>query len=133
MVLAYYLHMHSLLVNTPYNLLYTLGEKMCTMNVHILAHLTDCVRCWGPLWAYSCFPFETRNGDIKKMFHGSRDMTKQVQVLHDSDILGMFYLSSTTVQMAFSYVMTQLLPQLYNENPIGRVQAVANVLLGRKR
>ncbi len=47
------------------------------MNVHMLRHLPDCVEQWGPLWAYSCFHFENINGVLKKLFHGTRDMSKQ--------------------------------------------------------
>lgn len=57
--------------------LYT-GEKWTTMNVHLLSHLVDCVKCWGPLWAYSCFAYETMNGHLKKLFHGTKNMSKQV-------------------------------------------------------
>ena len=28
-----------------------IGEDACTMNVHMLRHLADSVRNWGPLWA----------------------------------------------------------------------------------
>lgn len=56
------------------------GEKNCTMNIHLLSHLTQCVRDWGPLWTYSCFSFESANNHLKKLFHGTKDMTKQVGV-----------------------------------------------------
>ena len=49
------------------------------MNVHMLTHLVDCVENWGPLWAYSCFHFESGNGQIKSHFHGTRAMNVQVQ------------------------------------------------------
>lgn len=65
-----------------------LGEKKCTMNVHILSHLANCVKNWGPIWCYSCFPFESRNADLKRLFHGSRDMSHQVRKSHsDSGII----------------------------------------------
>ena len=35
-----------------------IGEEACTMNVHILLHIANCVHCWGPLWAYSAFSLE---------------------------------------------------------------------------
>ena len=57
---------------------YILGEKKTTHNVHLISHLVDCVHSWGPLWAYTCFVFETMNGQLKKLFHGTRDMSKQV-------------------------------------------------------
>ena len=48
------------------------------MNMHMLSHLAKCVSDWGPLWAYSCFSFESSNHNLKKLFHGSKDMSKQV-------------------------------------------------------
>ena len=48
------------------------------MNVHLLKHIPDCVRDWGPLWAYSCFSFESMNGHLKRHFHGARCMNVQV-------------------------------------------------------
>ena len=50
------------------------------MNLHLLEHLVDCVINWGPLWSYTCFVFETMNFHIKKLFHGTKDMTQQVCV-----------------------------------------------------
>ena len=49
------------------------------MNVHMLRHVAQTVRNWGPLWCYSCFPYESLNGHLKSMVHGTRDMTKQVR------------------------------------------------------
>ena len=63
------------------------GEKSTTMNIH-LSHLVDCVRNWGPLWSYSRFVYETMNGQLKKLFHGSRDMTKQAfQLMHSYPVI----------------------------------------------
>ena len=56
----------------------TTGVKSCTMNIHLLSHLADCVYNWGPLWSYSCF-FETMNYHLKKHFHGTKYMSKQVK------------------------------------------------------
>ena len=53
-------------------------HERCTMNIHTLSHLAACVRSWGPVWCYSCYPLESRNADIKLIFNGSRDMSKQV-------------------------------------------------------
>ena len=61
------------------------GERHVPINVHLLIHICDCVKMWGPLWCYSCYTFETMNGHLKKLFHGTRDMTKQV--IH----MSMFY------------------------------------------
>jgi hypothetical protein len=36
------------------------------INFHYLTHLSDVVQQWGPLWNYSLFPFESKNGFIPK-------------------------------------------------------------------
>ena len=51
---------------------------MLTMNIHQLKDITFHVRNWGPLWSFSCFGFESISGDIKKLFHGTREMSQQV-------------------------------------------------------
>lgn len=38
------------------------GERYMTINMHSLLHLPDMVCKIGPLWATSCFPFESANG-----------------------------------------------------------------------
>ena len=47
------------------------GERVCTANMHILIHLPQFVRDWGPLWGYSCFGFESMNGHLRKSCHGT--------------------------------------------------------------
>ncbi|KAH3841159.1 uncharacterized protein LOC127880246 [Dreissena polymorpha] len=54
------------------------GGRYMTLNIHQLLHLPDCVRQLGPLWAYSCFYFETANGDITKLFHGTQNVDLQI-------------------------------------------------------
>ena len=38
-----------------------------TANEQNLLHLADCIRKLGPLWAYSCFHFESQNGALKSL------------------------------------------------------------------
>ena len=54
------------------------------MNVHLMSHITDAVKDWGPLSMYSCFHFESMNGQLKRFFHGTRDMSKQVPTVNNS-------------------------------------------------
>lgn len=54
------------------------GEQHMTINIHSLLHLAECVRNLGPLWASSCFPFESANGEVLTLFHGSQGVEKQV-------------------------------------------------------
>ena len=54
------------------------GDTSCTLNMHNLIHLVPLVKQWGPLWVYSCFGFESMNGHLKKMFHGTRQILGQL-------------------------------------------------------
>ena len=54
------------------------GRRYMTANVHNLLHLTDCIRELGPLWAYSCFHFESQNGALKSLVHGTQQVEKQI-------------------------------------------------------
>ncbi len=60
------------------NILSLYPAEICTMNVHSLVHLSQSVKNFGPLWAYSSFGFESMNGHLKKHFHGSRFVLPQL-------------------------------------------------------
>ena len=74
------------------------GPRYETSNVHCLLHLPDCVKNIGPLWCCSCFWFEDYNGDLRKLFHGS----KKVEL-----------------QIAFSICVQQKIPELLPALPFG--------------
>ena len=48
------------------------GKRGMTINVHSLLHLPQVVRDLGPLWAYSSFFFEGRNGVILRNIHDTQ-------------------------------------------------------------
>ncbi|XP_033730842.1 uncharacterized protein LOC117320344 [Pecten maximus] len=54
------------------------GDNFLGLNVHNLLHIVPCVRKWGPLWAWSCFCFESFNGEIKKNIHGTGNVCRQI-------------------------------------------------------
>ena len=54
------------------------GQAALGLNFHNLTHLVSCVRRWGPLWAWSCFCFESFNGELKKSVHGTGNVCKQI-------------------------------------------------------
>ena len=54
------------------------GERYMTINVHCLLHLPQMVKKLGPLWALSCFPFESASGDLLKLFHGTQYIDIQI-------------------------------------------------------
>lgn len=40
------------------------GEENMSYNIHLLTHLTNTVRLWGPFWAHDAFSFEAWNKKI---------------------------------------------------------------------
>lgn len=54
------------------------GERSATYNVHQLLHLVVCVRRWGPLWAWSAFSFESFNGQLTKLTHGTKHIGQEL-------------------------------------------------------
>ena len=59
-----------------FSALYSAGKE--TINIHSLLHLADDVRNLGPLWTHSCFPFESYNGNLLKLFHGTQNVELQI-------------------------------------------------------
>jgi len=54
------------------------GDNAMSLNVHNLTHLVHFVKQWGPLWAWSCFSFESFNGEIKRSVHGTGNVCRQI-------------------------------------------------------
>ncbi|KAK9976617.1 hypothetical protein ABG768_021822 [Culter alburnus] len=54
------------------------GIKNVSFNVHLLTHLAESVRNWGPLWATSTFSFESFNGTLLKYFSGTTHVPVQI-------------------------------------------------------
>lgn len=54
------------------------GKRFLGYNVHQLLHLPDCVADLGPAWVYSCFFWESLNGILGKLFHGTRHVATQI-------------------------------------------------------
>lgn len=54
------------------------GIEEMTYNVHLLLHLVDCAKDYGPLWAFSLFIFEDINGLLKKHVKGPKEPIIQI-------------------------------------------------------
>ena len=54
------------------------GDRICVLNVHLLSHMANFVRLWGPLWTHSAFGFESMNGHIKSMIHSGYKIADQL-------------------------------------------------------
>ena len=54
------------------------GREKCSFNVHQLTHMARYVLFWGPLSAWSAFPFEDGNGYIKRIVHGCNKLEMEI-------------------------------------------------------
>ena len=55
------------------------GQRYMSKTVHSLVHVELCVLKTGPLWATSCFPFESTYHFLVQMIHGTRFVLHQVR------------------------------------------------------
>ena len=54
------------------------GIENCTYLLHCIGHQPRMVLFWGPLTAWSTFPFEDTNGFIKRITHGSNKIDMEI-------------------------------------------------------
>ena len=53
-------------------------QKECTLNSHLLLHLGEHTRLWGPLWGFSAFAFEHKNGYLMDHVHSPHKVADQL-------------------------------------------------------
>ena len=53
-------------------------SRYLTLNFHLLLHLPENVRQLGPIWGYSCFPYEDANGFLMKLVKGTQSVHSQL-------------------------------------------------------
>ena len=64
------------------------GQKECTLNSHLLVYSAENARVWGPLWVFSAFDYEHKNGYLMGHVHSPNKITEQILVsLHLSETL----------------------------------------------
>ena len=49
-----------------------------TANVHELLHLPQIIKKFGPLYVYSCFPFQGANGSLLSYIRGIQHIDMQI-------------------------------------------------------
>ena len=54
------------------------GPESMRYNIHILTHLVQCVRLWGPLWAISTMPYESWNFRLHKCVSSPKGVLDQI-------------------------------------------------------
>lgn len=52
--------------------------QFCSINIHLLLHLGDCVKKLSPLWTYTCYEYEDLNGRLLKLIHGTYNIDTQL-------------------------------------------------------
>lgn len=57
---------------------YLYGDHHMTSNVHMVLHLPKSVLLLGPLWAHSCFPFESKMGQLLKLISSAKGVPFQI-------------------------------------------------------
>lgn len=57
---------------------YLYGKEHMSSNLHTLLHLPKAVLLHGPLWALSCFPFESNMGHLLKLVSSSNGVPFQI-------------------------------------------------------
>lgn len=79
--------------------------RYVTINIHSLLHLPTTVKELGPLWSTSCFAFESANGDLLKLFHGTQCIDLQiVNAVHVFQKLPLLSQSISTVSVSHKLV-----------------------------
>lgn len=73
------------------------GTEFWDLEVHLLLHLADQVKRFGPLWTHGCWVFEHMVGQIKRITHGrNRSIHRSImkvyqrqyrQIMHRSMLL----------------------------------------------
>ena len=70
----------------------------CPLNSHLLIHLADYIKLWGPLWTHSAFGFESMNGHMNSMIHSKHRIADQL--VFSTDVS---YTLSTIVEQLIHY------------------------------
>lgn len=68
----------------------------------------------GPLWATSCFPFESANGELLKLFHGTQFI--DIQIINAVHVFQMLP-SLSNLTISSSPRVNELVSSLLRKNP----------------
>lgn len=86
------------------------GLQHVSYNCHQLTHIASSVLNWGPLWATSCFIFESNNRVLKGLFHGTQAVSSQIMrgycLLHCLPVLAIRSEISNTAFVKYFLKMT---------------------------
>ena len=81
------------------SMLLIMTVAMChgmTGNLHSLLHMADDIRNLGLLWPHSTFPFESLNGELLKLFHGTQNIVSQIVGAVNINLVHLVHLVQST-------------------------------------
>lgn len=78
------------------------GEKHMYFNVHLLTHITETARLFGPLFTTSLFPFENMNGVLANFLNGPKGPALQV-CIKNYMFFSMYYKKCKLTPKALQY------------------------------
>ncbi|XP_064468151.1 uncharacterized protein LOC135378916 [Ornithodoros turicata] len=95
------------------------GETQMTSNVHTLLHLPKSTLLHGPLWALSCFAFESNIGHLLKLVSSSNGVPFQIlsRILIRNNYLHLQSMASRDVQLLCHQRLHQ---RHYGVDPVGK-------------
>lgn len=112
------------------------GNECCTINAHLLIHLTKYVCLWGPLWTHSAFGFESFNGHLTGMINSKQKIGEQLlyslevssTLANITDKLQGVESEATLKYLNMSWNcyrcnMSQIVPGTYSVGPLSAVSA----------
>jgi len=105
---------NTLIINYLASVQMEYGENHMTYNLHILRHLPDHVRRWGPLWASCAYVFEDGNGHLKNLINTVQCVPHQI-VRHWSWDLARNLLDPVVSDKARTYASSIVKPKHHNK------------------
>lgn len=90
------------------------GKSSITMNIHLLRHYGFVVRNLGPLWAYSCFGFETNMGVLCRYFAGGGDALEQITSKYIISISNRQNSNLEKTNAKLTFIINKNMPSKYN-------------------
>ena len=108
------------------------GLEKCSFNVHQLMHITECVRNWSPLWAWSAFTFEDSNGYFKMMNHEPNKV--DMEIVNTIKMFNAHYILKDKLNISYNYEFNVELAlgasknHILNEHEIEAIQLMSYTL-----
>ncbi|KAH9367113.1 hypothetical protein HPB48_014749 [Haemaphysalis longicornis] len=103
-------------------------EAEMTFNMHQLLHLPKSAAMQGPLWAHSCFMFESNIGQVKKLVTSAHGVSQQIveRLMMTANLENLKALASTQTQELLSKSPTTTKQAVV---PLGKARPVSAALL----